>query len=105
MDMKYITDKVTVGSVVPQLPKTWMEIRSWAVAYQRGIPCSAYRSPSKQPLEQQVLGPYNTVDRLVWCVADSTHRVGFGSLLRPALKALGLATDVDRRLRPCQTHW
>lgn len=38
------------------------------------------------------------MDGLVWRVADGTHRVGLGSLLRPALKALSLAADVHRCL-------
>lgn len=42
------------------------------------------------------------MDRLVWCVADGTHRVGFGSLLGAALKALSLATNVHRRLHACK---
>ena len=45
------------------------------------------------------------MDRLVWCVADGTHRVGFGSLLGAALKALGLASNVHCCLHACKIDW
>ena len=52
------------------------------------------RSPAKEPLEEQVLGPHNAVDGLVWRVTDGTHRVCFGGLLGLALKALSLSPHV-----------
>lgn len=73
----------------------------WCVAFELHLivtearkQCSVHGSPSKKALEQQVLGPHNAVDGLVGRVTNGAHRVGFGSLLRPALKALGLPTDV-----------
>ena len=56
-------------------------------------------SPAKQPLKQQVLGPYNAMNGFVWCVADSAHWVCLGSLFRLALKAFGLAPDVHCSLQ------
>lgn len=51
--------------------------------------------PAKETLKEQILGPHNAVNRLVWCVADGADRVGFGSLLWLALKAFCLASQVD----------
>ena len=54
--------------------------------------------PAKETLEEQILGPHNAVNRLVWRVADGADRVGLGSLLWLALKAFCLASQVDCHL-------
>ena len=48
--------------------------------------------PPKKSLKQEVFGPHNTVDRLVWGVANGAYWIRLGSLLRLTLKALSLAT-------------
>lgn len=89
----------------------WLIKLNWHGGHKQGSsmskkqPCSASNSPAKQPLEQEVLGPHNAVDRLVRCVADGTHWVGLGSLLGSALKALGLASNVHRCLHACKAGW
>ena len=102
MTVAQTVDTVTIQSVAHRI---CMKAGSWAAVHQTSIPYSAHHSPSKQPLEQQVLGPHNAMNRLVWCVTDGTDGVGFGSLLRPALKALGLAADVHRCLHACKAGW
>ena len=55
-------------------------------------------TPAKETLEEQILGPHNAVNRLVWCIADGADRVGLGSLLWLALKAFCPASQVDCHL-------
>lgn len=61
-------------------------------------------SPPKQPLKQQIFGPYYAVDGLVWCVTDGTHRIGLGSLFGLTLKAFSLAPHVDSCLQSHQVE-